>query len=246
MATGLAFRAMSATTRLRRGSIRSSRPPEVDAPVDDLPQQATQTVSAAALTEMDPLSGPPSEIFEVALSVAGSMPQRAPGTATGTQTAPAPTATPAGPAPVAATGMVATTLLVAGSMRVTCSLPATQRAPAPVAMLEGISPVPMVATTGEARPGTATPASRRASARTAATQRRLGATRRRVPAGATAPSDGTASRTAGAACPSPSACSGGAPTPPGSTRRGGAEAPPGSTRRGRGGQSGRTTPPDPP
>src|SRR5215210_775753 len=88
MATGLAFRAMSATTRLRRGSIRSSRPPEVDAPVDDLPQQATQTVSAAALTEMDPLSGPPSEIFEVALSVAGSMPQRAPGTATGTHSHP--------------------------------------------------------------------------------------------------------------------------------------------------------------
>ncbi|HEX7146366.1 MAG TPA: hypothetical protein VF512_02575 [Actinomycetota bacterium] len=82
-------------------------------------------------------------------------------------------------------------------------------------MLEDISPVPMVAPTGEGRlgatvagdaavadavdevlargrsattrPVTATPASRRASARTAATQRRLGATRRRVPAGATPP-----------------------------------------------------------
>ena len=61
-------------------------------------------MSPAALTEMDPLSGPPSEIFDATLSVAGSMPHRAPGTATGTQTAPAPTATPAGPAPAAPTG----------------------------------------------------------------------------------------------------------------------------------------------
>jgi hypothetical protein len=135
MATGLAFRAMSATTRLRRGSTRSSRPPEVEPPACDPPQHATHTVLAVAATEMEPLSGPPRGIFEVTLSVAGSMPQRAPGTATGTHTAPAPTATPAGPAPVAATGTVAATVLVAGSMRVTWSLPATQSAPAPAAML---------------------------------------------------------------------------------------------------------------
>src|ERR687897_3526426 len=157
MATGLAFRAMSATTRLRRTSTRSSRPPEVEAPVPDSPQQATQTVSPAALTEMEPLSGPPSGIFDATLSAAGSMPHRAPGTANGTQTAPAPTATPAGPAPPATTGILAATLLVAGSMRRIWSLPATQRAPAPAAMLEERPSVPIVATTGEGRTGASDP-----------------------------------------------------------------------------------------
>jgi hypothetical protein len=91
-------------------------------------------VSPAALTEMDPRSGPPSGILAMTLLLPGSMPQRAAGTATGTQTAPASTATAAGPEPVAATGILAVTPLVAGSMRVTSSLPTTQTAPAPATM----------------------------------------------------------------------------------------------------------------
>jgi hypothetical protein len=70
----------------------------------------------------------------VTLLLAGSIRHRAAGTATGTQTAPAPTATAAGPEPVAATGILAVTLSVPGSTRMTSSLPTTQRAPAPATM----------------------------------------------------------------------------------------------------------------
>ena len=90
-------------------------------------------MSRVALTEIDPASGPPSGILATTLLCSGSIPHRAPGTATGAQTAPAPTATAAGPEPVA-TGILAATVSVAGSMRVTSSLPATQRPPAPATM----------------------------------------------------------------------------------------------------------------
>jgi hypothetical protein len=105
-----------------------------DAPVPDSPQQATQTVSPAALTEIDPRRGLPSGILPVTLLVAGAMRHRAEGTAAGTQTASAPTATAAGPEPVAATGILAVTLSLSGSTRITWSLPTTQRAPAPATM----------------------------------------------------------------------------------------------------------------
>ena len=79
MATGAAGRAMSATTRLRRGSIRSSRPPEAGAPAPTSAPQATQTVSRVALTEIDPASGPPSGILATTLLLSGRSPTGRPG-----------------------------------------------------------------------------------------------------------------------------------------------------------------------
>ena len=69
-------------------------------------------MSRVALTEIEPASGPPSGILATTLLLSGSIPHSAPGTATGAQTAPAPTATAAGPEPVA-TGTLAATAVCA-------------------------------------------------------------------------------------------------------------------------------------
>src|SRR6266508_3958543 len=249
--SGPPSRGISATTRWRAGSTRSRTPRSPS------PWEATQTAPRVALTEMASRSGPPREIRATTRLLAGSIRQTAPGTAIGTHTAPAPKANPEGPtaacpAPMPS-GIVASTRLPTGSMRLTWSPPATHSDPAPNAMPYGKPPVPMVATTadrgavvtggawvaeaaregcrlgsdppGPTRPAIATVASRPTATVATSVLRRRG--RQRPPALPRERRSGPPRRSP------PCSGSGGAPSPSVTTRSGGPSPSGGRTRSGR-------------